>query len=397
MTSEQELFLALLKEFSTGTKQTKIPEKVDWEILYEYAKDQSLLGICYILLRDHACSSENIPMDALSRFQEGFFNDAYSYANQRACMHELMSRIQETGIAVCPFKGWVVKSYWPQPELRTMGDIDILIHTEDRTIVNDIMMDLGYERYIDNHAVWSYHAQDILFEVHDHMFYEHLTNDVDYIGYFDKAWDYCTSELDESFHFLYLITHLAKHTVNKGMGFRAYMDLIFMCREAADRLNWDWICEELEKLKLLNFARTCLAFCREWFGFQPPIEVEELDRTFAEYVTGKMFGDGIFGLTNEQNEASSSAKEITHDQTSYLVGAVKLAMRRLFPPYRDMQLIPWYSFVDGRPWLMPVAWVYRWGYCLVHKRSYGAKLLTEPFGKRDIIEKRQKLIKDWGL
>ena len=62
-----------------------------------------------------------------------------------------------------------------------------------------------------------------------------------------------------------------------------------------------------------------------------------------------------------------------------------------------MQLIPWYAFVDGRPWLLPAAWVYRWGYCLAHKRKHGTALLAEPFTKRETVERRERLIRDWGL
>ena len=42
---------------------------------------------------------------------------------------------------------------------------------------------------IDNHAVWTYWIDQFVFEVHDHMFYEQLTNDFDYKGYFDHIWD----------------------------------------------------------------------------------------------------------------------------------------------------------------------------------------------------------------
>lgn len=62
-----------------------------------------------------------------------------------------------------------------------------------------------------------------------------------------------------------------------------------------------------------------------------------------------------------------------------------------------MQLIPWYSFVDGRPWLLPIAWIYRWVYCLVHKWGSGTAKLTEPFMKRELIEKREELFQNWGL
>ena len=394
---EQKLFLALLRDHIHSTATAEITEGIDWEQLFSYAEEQSLCGVCYVQLKALAGSGKHIPEEILEKFHQGFFYDCYASANRQAYMKEAEALLQEADIPFQPFKGWILKDYWPVPELRTMGDIDLLIHTTDRDSSNAIMQELGFQRLVDNHAVWTYYAKDIIFELHDHMFYEHLTNEVDYPAYFDRAWDYVGQELWESFHFLYLITHLAKHTINKGMGFRAYLDLIFFCRTAEERLQWDWIFRELERLKLRSFAETCFVFCRAWFGYQIPESSGRLDNSFYRFVTDKLFNDGTFGLENGQNEAAGSAKEISHSRAPYWLGAITLTVRRLFPPYEDMQLIPWYSFVDGRPWLLPAAWIYRWWYSLTHKRVQGEKLLLEPFRKKKMIEKRQKLIRDWGL
>ena len=392
MSSEQKLFIALLRDHVHNTASACVPDNIDWDALYECAQRQSLLGVCYAQLK-----RLSVPAEPLRRFHSGFFSDVYASANQRAFTEDILARFCEAGISCLPFKGWLVKRCWPEPALRTMGDVDLLIRKQDRDTSDAVMRELGFERMIDNHAVWSYFCRDMLVEIHDHMFYEYLVSDVDYRAYFDRAWEHALPELDPSFHFLYLIAHLAKHTINQGMGFRGFLDLVFFCRGENGRLRWDWICAELEKLKLLRFTETCFALCRMWFGFEPPIPVDELEDGFAAFVTEKMFLDGIFGFGNDQNKGSRAAKEITHDGAPYWIGALNVARRRLFPPYEDMQLIPWYSFVDGRPWLLPAAWVYRWGYCLAHKRRKGKAKLTEAFVKKASIEERQRLISGWGL
>ena len=128
-----------------------------------------------------------------------------------------------------------------------------------------------------------------------------------------------------------------------------------------------------------------------------PLEYVMLDENFYEEVTVKMFHDGIFGLENQQNDGAHAAKEIKRSRNQYWFGAIKYTIRQLFPSYRDMQLAPWYSFLDGRPWLLPVAWVYRWFYTATHKFEHSKNLLIEPYKKRKMIEKREKLINSWGL
>ena len=71
--------------------------------------------------------------------------------------------------------------------------------------------------------------------------------------------------------------------------------------------------------------------------------------------------------------------------------------KRAFPSYQDMRIIPWYSFLDGRPWLLPAAWIYRWFRALTKNPVGGTHTLLEPVEKRKIIEQREKYLDQWGL
>ena len=236
-----------------------------------------------------------------------------------------------------------------------------------------------------------------MFELHDHMFYEPLRNNVDYRAFFDKAWDYAADGIDPNFHLLYMIAHMAKHIINSGIGFRAFLDLVFCCEYEGEKLRWDWIKSRLEDLQLIDFAKTCFTLCREWFHVETPLSYGILDSEFFINATDKAFDDGIFGLENKQNEAAASAKQISRTEAPYFIGAVKLTLRRIFPSYRDMQLVPWYSFLDGRPWLLPAAWIYRWFYCLKNKLHSSVDLIGEPFLKREQIDERNERISRWGI
>ena len=393
MSPEQSLFLALLRDHVHGTALASPAPETDWDALLAIADAQALSPICYVQLRE----LPGVPAQALERFHGRFLREAYLAVNRRIEMERVFAGMAARGLAMLPFKGWVVQEAWPVPELRSMGDIDFLIRTEDRRACDTLMRSLGCGRFVDNHAVWTYTLDPIRFEVHDHMFYEHLRSQVDYRSYFDRAWDFASPELDASFHLLYLLTHLAKHITNKGMGFRAFLDLVFWCRAKEGELRWDWIRQQLDALRLLVFAETCFAMCRSWFHVEMPLAERALEPGFIDFVTEKACSDGTFGLDNEQNEAAGSAKEIAHVELPYLLSAALLSLRRLFPSYSNMRLAPWYGFVDGRPWLLPAAWIYRWFYCLFRKGEESRELLAEPFQKRALIDQRMELLRKWGL
>lgn len=410
MTREQKFFLQVLSDYCQEGKEEKLAEKSDQrydetvslEELFRLAEEQSLAGVVYA-----QCGAW---LQWEKHFSKAFNGDVFYSVNRADLLQEIADRFKEKDIPFVCMKGAVFRDYWPDPELRTMGDIDLIIHTRDREAVDRILCgEMSFQKYVDNHAVWTYSFGSLELEVHDHMFYEYLSNQVDYRSYFDHVWEHVktgaafgvTSDIlfvpEENFHFLYLMTHTAKHVINKGIGFRAFLDMVFMVRACGNRLDWSYLERELRRLKLLDFTRICFAFCQRWLNVQMPLSPPRLKADFYEYVTAKAFQDGTFGLENEDNTAAHSAKEIRRSREPYLSSAFRIVIKDLFPPYKDMQLIPWYSWVDGRPYLLPAAWVYRWFYCLFHKGRHSVELLTEPLAKKKIIEKREHYLSQWGL
>ena len=399
MTPEQKLLLNCMADFCNGRTTSEPDTAIDTKELFRLADEQSLASVVYIQCREWLKD----PPD----FHRTFLNSVSESANRKYLLQEITDRFQKEQIPLICIKGSVYRDWWPVPELRSMGDIDLVIRTEDRQKTDEIMLSLGYHKMVDNHAVWTYWIEPFMFELHDHMFYEYLASRFDYRAYFDHIWEkaYHASAFvvengnlfipDDNLHFLYLMTHTAKHVINKGSGFRPFLDMVFYARNP--KMDWNIIRQELQKTGLLHFTETCFALCERWFRVSMPLPHQELEDRFFESITEKAFRDGTFGLHNEENDRARSAKEIKRSDRQYWMTAAALTVHKLFPPYRNMQLIPWYSWVDGRPWLLPAAWIYRWGYCLVKKRKQGMDLLTEPFARKSDIEKRKNLISSWGL
>ena len=402
LSPSQAFFLQCLSDF-LNDKPTRSPDgPVNWQELFETAAAHSLAGLLF-----HRCKDLLPESDKRKQLKQYLGNLAISIKREKE-VRKLASHFEEKGILAVFMKGSVFRDYYPIPPLRSMGDIDFIIRTADRQKADDILLNrMGYKRFIDNHAVWTYWKDSIFIEVHDHMFYENLSNKIDYRSYFDHVWEYCKNEPvfgtesdylfipEENFHFLYLMTHTAKHIINNGSGFRAYLDMVLMVKKC--NLDWEWIERELKHLKLLTFTHICFELCERWFQVEMPLTNKSMNEAFYEKVTQKTFQDGAFGLGNQQNIGANAAKEIKRDGKTYLFGAGKLTLRKLFPPYEDLQLIPWYSWVDGRPWLVPAAWIYRVFYCAVKKRKHAEDLLFEPFTRKEEVKRRQLYLQSWGL
>lgn len=397
MTAEQKLFFKVLSDHIHGQKSSFDPETIDQNVFYDFIRRQNLLGIFYIQCRD--CLKPN--SELYQKLYSGFCSDVFYAVNHETSYAELTVEFKKANIPFFSIKGFDLSTCYPVPRLRTMGDIDIVIHSSDNARADKILKQLGYSSKLAHTEVWAYMRDAVLFEIHNHMMNDPLANDVDYQVFFDNAWNYteCSDNqylLKSEFYLLYLIAHTAKHILNKGYGIRGFLDLVFFTQKNSN-MDWDWITEQLSELKLLAFAKICFTLCSQWFDVKMPLTPVTLSEAFISDTTQKIFQDGLWGLDNSQNDVSSPAKIARRSKLPYWITALNITREKLFPSYSIMQSIPWYSFLAGKPWLLPAAWIYRFWYCIKHKRKYGASLLATPYIKVQDVHKRESMIDSWGL
>ena len=406
MTLEQAFFVQALAAYIQGKPDIRVPggwESLDWPQLLQYARTQNLAGIFYVQCRDNL---SRIPalQSILEELHAGFVSEAAHSVARQQDLAQLEQQLTQAEIPFLPFKGSVLSQCYPAPQLRTMGDTDFLIRGKDRLHCHQLMCSLHYTPKEDPGAVWTYSDGVVTYEIHSHMFYEPLANQVDYQSYFDQAWrfarpllDTSRYELDEGFHFLYLMAHTAKHIINKGCGLRPFLDMVFFIQQQNRNMNWVWITQQLEELDLLAFTQTCFALCEKWFGVSMPISSSPLEESFFLEATEKVFADGIFGHINQQNRAAAMAKQVHRSRLPRSLAFLADTWKKIFPPYRDMRHVPWYAFVNHRPYLMPVAWSYRFLYCLVHKPKASTDRLADPYTHQEEIAARENLTTCGGL
>ena len=376
MTQGQQFFIQILSDF-IHEKKSMIPDELNMDELMRYGKLHEMMGIIY-------------HQTGLPQFQTAFFYTMYTSKNRRRLLDELTAEFDFPWFLV---KGTEVAELYPIPELRTMGDCDIVIHSQDREVAHGIFLKQGFEnksKYPDRE--WQYYKMNMEFELHDHLIYTENVNNPKQEIFFNNFWKYVSdNKLDWNFHFLYLVSHLRKHFMNEGVGFRPFVDLTIIINRVD--LDWDWIEEYAEKTELRSFLRTVLAFCSRWFQIEVPIGITELDEDFYEVSTRRIFENGIFGYNNEDNGQSDM---INLYRKRGRLGAFDCVVKEIFIPYRLLSNVPKYSFVKGRPYLTSVAWIYR---IFSERKNIGHKVLSlkKYFVSSEKIEKREDMYSRWGL
>jgi len=398
LTNTQVFFLQILSDH-IKKQPSHPPEDLDWPQIAAYAKNHQVEAIVGHQCREYLKTKPELK-DILERFDTAGAASLFYYTNKVQSFEELKAAYQKERVRFFTVKGLEVAALYPIPAFRTMGDLDIVLSTEDRERVYDTMVRLGYTLEKVNYER-NYARQSVKLELHDHLIYpENLESDTRR-DYFNTCWDHIAEEndgycrLDWNFHFLFLVEHLKQHFSANGVGFRQFMDLVVAAR--MPELDWDWIETELRKINLWEFFVRAMSICCRWWDLEAPIPTIPLDDGFYEVSTGLVFQNGVFGFNNDEFRIHETAKRMRSARTPKLLRPVVVAFKKVFVPYETMIHFPNCTFLVGRRYLLPAAWVYRLYYVLRYRRgTYKAesKLI---FGSGESIQQHNELMSQWGL
>lgn len=353
MDRESEYLLHLLGAY-IREEEPEIRPDTDWDKLFRLAHIHAVPGILgnMVMSWDLCADRKN---DAFAR--EICMSTIAGFAHRGALADLFLERLAESGIDHIVMKGYVLKDYYPVPELRTFGDIDMVIRPEDRKKCHERMLALGYPVKTDWEPVYSYKRPDEYYEIHTELVEVDVSPKADYRSYFRDPWRHAVPaghhryQLRPEYHFLYLLVHLAKHMKGSGAGVRLYLDLAAFIRHFGGSPDWNWVAGELEKLGLTDFAAVILAFIQRYFGIESPLALPSVAEELLEELAAYTVSGGVFG----QDDRDSGTNTLKAEKTDAPRFAVVL--KRLFPAAKTIESR--YTYLQGRPWLLPVAWIHR--------------------------------------
>ncbi len=341
-----------------------IPDHLDYKELFRIAKHHNLLGICHCVINTSKTKS-SMPENFLSALKEKFFDSVYIFECQKACAQEVKDILTASQTRHILFKGIMLREMYPVPESRTMGDIDILIDLRNRDAVKKALINAGFDCTEQNGPVYNYRKNGVLLEVHTHIISEFGDNA--FTDAFDNAaFDGYTGVLNDDYHMAYLIAHTAHHFKFYGAGIRHVLDLAVIQKNKTINLNN--VLGILKPIGLDTFAKVVFSVCFDWFGIGEKF-IENTEKT-QQYLCKC----GVFGSMQENMGAIVTRKEMeNHSDTSSFFVKLRLA----FPSYEKLKNINYIKFIDGRPYLTPYAWIYRFFYNIKNRKSFISKTINE--------------------
>lgn len=349
ITSETAAFasaaFSICSSVFNNTAVSFFPDDFNWKGFTEFCSCHKILNIVAYGMRNY---ENNIP-DVIRKSFENTVNISMMKEAQRTVEIELLcDDFEENSITHMVMKGFVIKELYPQPFLRSMSDVDILIG-DNLSSASKIMLNRGFsfegEAFL--HDIYT-KGKLLAVELHKALIDESLD---EFYGYFGSGFE--RAELSDGCKFRYnfsaenfyifLIAHMAKHYKISGTGIRSVCDIYVYNKAYGSTLDYTYISEELEKIGLKIFEKKMRELADEWFSGSFSGDFDAV----SEYIVSA----GVYGDSDN------------HELNSYLLskekdeGKIKYILKYAFPNMEYMTAR--YDRLKKYPFLLPYYWIKR--------------------------------------
>jgi hypothetical protein len=289
--------------------------------------------------------------EAFSQMIAGFQKNVVISIAQMRKIEELTALFEAHHLDILFVKGAVMKALYPQPELRVMGDADVLIREEQYPEIRRVLSENGWINVADCGYECQWSCSGLRIDLHRCL---STPEEQLYYDYYRDAWRLAEKGSSGSLHhmrpedhFIFMLTHFARHYRDGAAPVKGICDF-YVYSKAYPNMDRAYMERELEKLRLLDFYRNILRLLDCWFcGAAFDAVTEQLTET--------AFRGGIY--EQEQSGAVATAIRISGSEESMLRKKLRWYFLRVFPPVS--QLRHYYPALQRFPVLLPVFWVVR--------------------------------------
>ena len=307
---------------------------------------------------------------------------------------QLIDELQREGIQIILLKGIVLKNFYPVADLRTMGDIDVLVMESQLEKIDLLLSRRGYQKeYTLNEKHHVYEGPGFRIEVHWTLgnskrqqgllaFEEHLWHHLQSIEINQRM--YWTLS-DEDF-LIHLILHAAGHMRSSGFGIRQLCDITLWI-EKHPSLDWDYIVASLTDMHLMAFSKYLFFICYQLLNLEVPslLKLEKVEPSNVSQFIEWIFSNGVHGKREE--------RQPFEDYFAYniaQVGSIWVRVRLLFPSLKSLST--YYAYAHRYPLLLPIAWIHRWGRIFVRSDYTLAQKIATFFQSSKLTKRKSSLL-----
>ena len=313
----ESLFIELL-QLAVGTRDelSRVPTSLEWQTLLKEAKRQTILGV--LLDGIERLPADQKPPELLMLEWFGLVRRV-EYVNEVRLQRtkELATMFSSAGFENCVLKGMAMARYYPHPERRQCGDIDLWTFGSRKEVMAWIRSQwmVGHQTW---HNVGTKIFDDVQVEVHFHPgwlwnpWHNRMLQ-----KFFDRYKDGLRLEngqkseqisgvnvMPVEFDTVYSLVHTYRHFIAEGGGLRHVVDYYYILKEAnvkglearGERREMRGVFGDIKKVGMAKFCAAMMWVMKEVMGVSNEMLLCEPNEKEGQFLLNELMAAGNFGI-----------------------------------------------------------------------------------------------------
>ena len=357
-----EVLFSLLRTAMWGTRP-EIPEGfADWAKVAKLAKSQSVLGVAGdVMLSDERISSAMSP-ELKAKIKTFIMANMMTHGKLNSVLGRVVNELSAAGIPSVLLKGQGLAQYYPKPELRQCGDIDLYIGLEKYDASYDVLKPLA-DRIDDRKSLevgkhYDLHIGKVAVEIHRYTDtyptsrLDRIYQDVSLKGLKDGlvAMEISGSRINtpsDVYNAFYVFSHLFHHFLINGLGSRHLTDWMLSLRERGAHIDRADLKDILVSLDMLMPWQAFGCVLVTYLGM-PAEEFPFYDASrqwMAENIVRRILEEGNFGKERDVYKKRGNIYLLNKAWAMFAHIGRSFGLLFLFPRHSFRQI--WHTISNG--------------------------------------------------
>ncbi len=354
--SENQKILLNLCGKSLFGKKYDLPANFNVEDLIDEAIQQTVLPTIYPSIKTNADSNtDKLFSQIIAK------NMRVEFAHNE--VHQVLFK---NNIPYTVIKGVASASYYKEPMIRMMGDVDVLVSPDNILSADAALRKIGFvtSDRIDNDSMHiSYKRNDgMVCELHRHIngipknetgdiINKYLTDIIEKSACFDMSNGSCV--VPSLFHHgLILLLHTASHLTSEGVGLRHLCDWAVFINSLSNEAFLNAFEKPLKQMGLWRFAQLLTLCCVKYLGCVEKEWAGTADDSLLDEIIIDILNGGNFG--KKDTERYSQIKYISDRETGEK-GKKSLAVQLMVSINQKSKND--FKFINKYKFLLPIGWI----------------------------------------
>ncbi len=322
-----------------------IPTITNWNALFSFMKEQALLGVGFHGLERMKKDGVDIPRNVLLQWYAVSEQIRQRNVEMNKRCVELVGMLRKDGFESCILKGQGNTVMYPDPYMRTSGDIDVFVlpvgdvnDNHNPNLNSECSISVGRRRKVVMEYVRRrFSLAKIRYQHIDYPIFTDVEVEMHFIPtaknnpiYNRRLQRWVEERMEEQcrhfvelpggtgriaiptveFNVVYQLSHLMHHFFDEGVGLRQMMDYYYLLRSAEDKLRIDngQLIITLRYLNLYQFAGAVMWVLHEVFGLEEQYYMAPPDKWRGKLLLDEIIKGGNFGKHSGLTDHSTGVK-----------------------------------------------------------------------------------------